>query len=199
MKKSLLLLAFATLVGTAHAADAFSNLAFPIVGGNYVLGDVYQQKIGYRFTSSLTGALTGFNVAIGNTWGDRSPRPFTLSLYSNGASDTLGTLFGTFSGLSTGEYPATNAVATVAATGPSLSSGSQYWLVVSTDSSSALTWNIANGASDLPGYSSNIFGTSYGSFPPGAFSVQVNPVPEPATVIALGAGALALVRRKMRK
>lgn len=197
--RSLALLLITGVAGSAHAADAFSNVDPSFTpGSGYAVGGGFQSVIGYRFTSGLTGSLTGFKLAINNVQSAQGVQyPFEVSIYTNSASDTLGTLLGTFSGLSTGNYPATPTLATVVASGPDLVANSQYWLVAS--STSQVTWNTPfNGASNLPGYYSTNGNPGYGTEYPGGFSVQVTPVPEPTTFVALGMGGLAFVRRRKR-
>ena len=187
---------------SASAVDAFSNLE-----GTYdKTGSVVSPyaTVGFRFASALTGPLTGFRASMNNlSTTDGAPRAFAFSLYTSTADDRLGTLLGSYAGLSTGKAynRAKKEIASVAASGPTLTAGTSYWLVAT--SQEQLVWNWVDHGVTMPTtYTISEGAANYGNYNAGAFSVQVgsasrvNPVPESASMAALGLGVLALVRRR---
>ncbi len=200
--RSASVLALATAALSAHALDAFNNLgpapaSYSTPNQGLVI-DVRTSQ-GPQFTAMATGALTGFQIAMNNN--DRNgPEAYALSLYADSGSNTLGSLLGTYSGMSTGvDYrTTTSALSSVAAPGAgvTIQSGAKYWLVASTAvSDGELAWNAS-----LTGVGPRYLNGRYDTLNTPAFSVQVTPqpTPEPATFAALGLGALAMLRRRKR-
>lgn len=197
---------FALLLATgafslARADDAFSNLS-PNPGA-YNAGSSWfinpTQTQGFQFTTTATGILTGLQIAMNNVSTADGRAAFSVGLYANSGTDTLGTLLGTYSGASTGAnyQTATSALASVAVGGSpvTITAGSKYWLVAS--SGNFLAWNtsLSGRARHYQAGSGYYFDGSTSS----AFSVQVNPVPEPVTSLALGLGAMALIRNRRKR
>ncbi len=189
---SLLVLVSSSLA--ACAADAFSNLAAAPnrydVGGGWIVGSNYTP--GFQFTSALSGALTGFQVAINDY---RGTGAFTLDLYRDSGSDTFGTLLGSYAGTSTGvTYSQTSALTAVAASGPTLTTGSRYWLVASGTSIDQLGWNLNADLGSSLVYKNGTYESGFTA----AFSVQVDPITSavPGPAAALPFALMALRRRK---
>src|SRR4051794_22591523 len=100
-----LIFGLASAALSAHAIDAYSNLgAFPAVydgtashpigdyssfgGGNYVFS--------CQFTASSGGTLTGFMVAMNTLVIPPSPQDYSLKLYTDSGTDTLGLQLGAY-------------------------------------------------------------------------------------------------------
>ncbi len=191
-----LLLALASAALSAHAEVAFSNKP----AGDYLASGfgIGPETRGYQFASTATGLLTGFDVSV-NNGSSSDHRPFTLKLYAD-AGGTLGTLLGSFAGLSSGLgfYSRTSGYESVAAGGVVLRSGASYWLVASSPTRviwqrTERTW--MRSLIDYDGSGNYYYGTSVASI----FSVNVDPsvtsiVPGPAA--ALPFALMALRRRK---
>lgn len=183
----------------AHAVDAYSNLGSGSalyqgdIDAAYFVSPTQVPFLGFQFVPTASGTLAGFRLAINDIG---NARPFSLSLYEDSGTGTLGKSLGTYGGTSTGRvfFDTTSALATVTATGPRLTQGTKYWLGLSTSSfDNQVAWNYSlatSGTRDLDG--------RYSTGPLGAFSVQVNPVPEPASWAALGVGAAGLTRRRKK-
>ena len=136
------------------ALDAFSNLfPTPEVYSHqfgYSIGDYTQNGYGieyqgFQFTTTASGILSGFQLAMNESDASTGLAPYTLELRSNGTGDTLGSVLGTYTGLSTGEEinAPKSLLSSVVATGApvSIESGTRYWLVAY--SAASLAWNPA--------------------------------------------------------
>ena len=205
------------LSASAHAVDAYSNLGSParFVSSNVQAGyplyrnslNSVNQGYGFQFASTATGTLTGFQVAMNQSTANQNDpnRTFILGLYADSGSDTLGTRLGTYSGKSRGVDTMTSGVSPITVVNSSvrLVSGARYWVVATLPGGiprQFLTWN--RSTVSTPGRMLQIFYGEpvYQSGSPAGFSVQVkpSPVPEPASLGALGLGALGFVRRRRR-
>ena len=186
---------------TANALDTYSNLGSPVAyrpaTPAYNLSGFIQ---GAQFTASLGGALTGFKVAINNSDDSTVQKPLTLRLYEDDGAGKLGALLGSYAGSTTGAWfvTETSALSTVDATGPvvALSAGWRYWLVAEVPGQTSGAWNRSTSADGRRYIQGDALEYSNSYLP--AFSVQVTAVPEPASVLALGLGALALIKRRKR-
>ena len=188
-----LLAALAPASLSAFGADAYSNITGPYAPSSYAVDRI--QSIGYRFTSSLSGEVSSFTVAMGNGSSETRPLAYTLSLYADDGG-RLGTLLGFYDGLSNGEaYGGASTYSVVAASGVSLTSGSDYWLVATSDNE--LVWYNPDRFMTQWGYIDQGGDEGYREIQSGAFSVQV--VPEPASIAACGLGALGLLHRRRRE
>lgn len=192
--RSVTLAAISLSVTAAHAVDAYSNK--PV--GDFS-GDGYQinsgQSIGYLFMSSATGSVSSIDVAV-NDFLSSGSLPFTVELYSDN-SGTLGSLLGSFSGMTTGSpYPVTSGYNTVPVSGVSLTSGSSYWLVAKANDS--LYWNwVDGGSTQLAAYSFDGTNYTYDTLTAGVFSVSLSTVPGPTAAVPFA--LMALRRRRARK
>lgn len=202
LPSSALVLALSVAAST-QTVDAFTNLdPAPNVygtGGNGTYSINAAQTQGFQFTATGAGVLSGFKAALNNASPGEGLLGLSLELYADSGADRLGTLLGSYGGVSTGSYfaGATSTLASVAATGTPVPivTGAKYWLVAA--SGNALGWNSANSSALHPRVSRNNPDT-YSEASYAAFSVQVTPVPEPASFATLGLGALAVIGRKRR-
>lgn len=150
---------------------------------------------GMQFTSAETGEITWIRIAMGLVVGTNE---FTLNLHSDD-SDTLGGLLGSWTVndemLSFGDL---NPPIEIAVSGPTLTTGAKYWLVASVLDDTWAAWNQNDTDAFGLRYMSLNGTESYNSGSRlGAFAVEV--VPEPATLLAVGAGLAALAARRRRK
>lgn len=191
--RTLALVGLHTVALSAHATDAYSNLAGPFVTTGQTVAPTL--SIGFQFTSGLTGALSSLSVAIGSVDPNAPAQPFALSLYADNAG-TLGTLLGSYSAMTNEYFGTAAALDVVPASGVTLTAGTSYWLVATTTSD--VVWNYvdAAGTAKQPGYFAFEDFPVYTTLQSSAFSVQANPVPEPTTFVALGLGVLGFLRRR---
>ena len=191
----------------ARAADAYSNLD-PAPGVyrldvGWLFGEPSFPDQGFQFTATVGGTVTGLTAAVNRSLvGGQAD--FAMGLYGNDATfhadglDHLGPLLETFAGTSTNVSWADTSSLLVPATSTSpaatLQAGAKYWLVAS--AASDLVWSMENGTGATQFHSGLYeYHPNQGA---GAFSIQVNPVPEPSALAALGIAAVALVKRRKR-
>jgi hypothetical protein len=99
----------------------------------------------------------------------------------------------------------TNALATgVSTLRPLLLEGNQYWVVASASGDAVMVFNFnTTGDFGLAGRANGGPWVSNSSFDAGAFRVNGTPavtaVPEPTSILLLGTGALALIRKRARR
>lgn len=212
MRYILVLASLAAIVTAAHADDAYSNFGPNNLSDSSLRSGIganslfYFSSDGFQFTPTISGTVTSLTAAIHNSTASGTI-PFTLALYSDSGSNTVGTQLGSWAATAataTDADDSTNSVAVASASGVSLTAGTTYWLVATNPDSNkanALSWNSAvsysGSLSDhLRYYVRN--GTPSYSTGLGAFSVQVAPVPEPTTIAALGLGLVTILRRRRR-
>ena len=187
----------AALVAPALGQDAYSDFgpgnSFSNNAG-WDVSNVYTPA--FQFQSTMTGALTGFEVAMGDL-GFLGVLPFTLKLYTDpgGAAGTSeGLLLGSWSGATDGTFFGDLvSPISVAASGVTLTAGSYYWLEAS---GTHVEWDFNSIGANNPMLEN---GSLYniGFLYDAAYSVQLTPAatPEPFTV-GLGIAGVALAIRR---
>jgi hypothetical protein len=182
----------AIIYNNFDGVDGYSGSGWTISGGT--TPSYFQQ--GFSFTSLVTGNLGSITVSLNYVAG---PNAFTLNLWSD-ASGLPGSALGSWAANS---LPAFGASPTVISTpgGPLLSAGTKYWLTAQapTGSGSWASWAQTNtGASSTRAFkqASGDPWSNGGSGVEGGMRLQTAPVPEPITLVVLGFGAVAAMRRK---
>lgn len=202
-RTSLLLSALGAAL-VAHAVDAFSNLKpAPNVYINAGVTIAAGTSFGHQFTATSTGTLSSIQVAMNNLGRNTTKLPFTLSLYRDSGGNSLGDLLGSFAaqtpGYEGGGDGATLASVATPGSSAEIVNGANYWLVARVDpGQTSVFWNLVSDLASRRTYYSDASSQGYYTRNQSAFAVQVNPVPEPTTMAALGLGALALLRRRRR-
>lgn len=155
--------------------------------------------VGMQFEASSTAFATSMDLSIqaqlaGSVGG-------TVNLFADSGSNTLGTFMHSVSFPTQPVLGSTGHV-TVALPNLLMTSGQKYWAVTNADGLfGMLFWHIPP---------SSTFGNMYttaSAASPGTYSqerqpglrITGDPVPEPATLVALGMGAAALLRRRLRR
>ncbi len=209
--RPLSLLALTAVSLSANADDAFNNIAAApnsyILGGDIIgprlfLGDNYQFTQGLQFTTTRGGSLAGFQLAMNNYGASVGQVGYSVTLLKDNGSDRLGSVLGTFNGLSTGIYftNTTSALSTVDASnsGVTLTSNTKYWLIATGPESLVWSYSLFDTENHYS-HDSIANTTDYFHMSAPALSVQVtDPVPEPASIAALGLGTVACLRRRKR-
>lgn len=149
---------------------------------------------GDQFVSAQTAEISLIRIAIALVTGTNQ---FTLDLYSDN-NDTLGGLIDSWTVVGEmGSFGSNNPVIDIAVSGPTLVTGTKYWLVASVLDDTWAAWNQNSTGATGNRYWDNNGNVTYSVGTNGAFAVEV--VPEPATMLALSAGLAALAARRRRK
>ncbi|MBX3117621.1 MAG: PEP-CTERM sorting domain-containing protein [Fimbriimonadaceae bacterium] len=194
-------LAFFALPG-AHAAIAFNNFgagdSFNTGSGGTIGGS--SSQVGYiiqgnGFNSLATGQISTITLGYGHVTGTNST---TFRLFG-GTAGSVGSFITSWTVTNSPAFGSgglvvinnTDALAT-------LNSGTDYWLIAEAASDAWQAWNNNNIGDVGPHAVSNDGGATYGigNGSRNVFRVEVEPVPEPASMAVLGIGALALIRRR---
>lgn len=204
MKKQIALLCFSLAAVSSQATIVFNTFGpgdSTLVQG-WGFGDLFDTRVASQFTSSGTGTLDVIKIKLQASGGSGIS---TISLFEDSGND-IGSLMATYTVDVT-----TAGVKTITNTDPSIElvAGGKYWLEAKSAVGSGVYsgWNQNNqsirgflkfgavlGNANNP---TSTYNVGNNAILPG-FSVEVSPVPEPASMLALGlvASAVAVRRRK---
>ncbi|HCM73997.1 MAG TPA: PEP-CTERM sorting domain-containing protein [Fimbriimonadaceae bacterium] len=184
---------FFNTFGSGDTYNRFSGMA--VSGRSSLLGSEISQ--GIQFQAAHTGAVSQLVMAIGHSFG----QPVVNLRLFNDNSNTMGTSVGGFyaTGVNPSSFGRGTEVITrdVSAVGWSLVAGQKYWLFASSGSDSWLTWNFSDDGKFYQRFTITN-GSAPNYYPSNGMAVRLEAVPEPASMIALGAGLLAVARRRRR-
>jgi hypothetical protein len=202
---SLLLPAAASATGIIFSnfgsAFAYDTTVGDVVG-NAFDGNTYAE--GSTFTPSTNAIFGSLQIALSCV--ANCPSPFTVALANDSGSDAPGSVIESFSlpGIILGPLGVFNIPLVLpSVVHPTLLSGTQYWVTVSSDLANSIAWNL-NSTGDV---SDQAISTDQGvtwfspsSLTPGAYELDTasTAAPEPATIVLLAAGlSLCLLRKRL--
>lgn len=181
-------------VNTFSSGDTYNTGSGATISG---LGGAVASEFvqGFLFTSANTGSIGQMVIAMGHVSG--TPQ-VTMRLYADN-SDTLGSQIGSdyVTTVNTGSFGAGTEVITrdVSGAGWTVTAGQNYWLMAQSANDSWLAWNFSTDGG-VYGRAIITNGGSPGYFDGVGLATRLEAVPEPASMIALGAGLLAVARRR---
>jgi len=121
----------------------------------------------------------------------------TMSLYADSGSDTVGALKGSWNISNMGSFGSAYSPSVInVGGGVGLVAGQKYWLIADSANDAWLAWNFNNMGVNQIKYWNNNGSGSYSTNTAGTYRIDTTVVPEPVSMIALGAGLLAIARRR---
>lgn len=176
------------------AGDSFNTgSGWTIAGASGSLGTDY--NTGSRFTSATSGTVTTITAAIGYVNGTNTA---TLTLYAD-AGGTLGAALGSWALANLPSFGSGSTVVINAGNTASVAAGSDYWLICDSADDAWMAWNVNNQGLKADLYQSiNNVPTYYTAIDTCAMRIETTPVPEPASMLAIGAGIAAFARKRRK-
>ncbi len=195
LTSGVLAVCFAVSVQAQVAYSSFGSGDSYRTGSIWVVGAGVDQIAAFQFESATTGIVSTIDFAFSS---DNSG-DITATLFED-SSNEKGAVVGSWTKAVPGGYAASVQSITNSNSAISLTAGSKYWLQLETP-----TTNLYGGwyFNDL-NLSSRMFLSQSGNGfyltnRAAAYRVSTSVVPEPASMAALGLGALALVRKRRKQ
>jgi hypothetical protein len=196
----LLVIAISYLSIATAAAQVIDQSYDPGNNGGYTFNLNNPQA--QSFTVGITGLLTQVDIRAYNFFGGANgPLNLRVHTFNPGAPPTLGSLLATAS-LPPSSVPSTSGFVSfdLTAAPPSVTSGQQLALVISTTGTTSYLWEgrVPGGYSSGQGYvvsGNNLFNTGSGANWDFGFRTYVVPEPAGLTIIAIALGAAGMCRR----
>lgn len=196
--KGTTLIATMAVCSAALAQIAYNNFGpgDTFIGSDgWSIGGSGEQGIALQFDSLATGMLVEIRFASFYLTGSSD---LQIQLRED-SSNEVGAVIKTWNITKTDGLPGTITALTSSDPSIVLTTGTTYWLGMSTNPGGHHGWNL-NDQGDTGRLAFNFSGGSWNYTDPEFFSAfDVTVVPEPASMIALGIGVAALVARRRRK
>lgn len=189
------------ILATSFTVSAFANVAYSSFGpldsydtaSGWTIGGNTNQTVAFQFESATTGVLSSIEYAsFGIVAGD-----INILLYEDNSDQVGNQMVGWGQSI----VPSGNAITTLTNPFPNiaLTAGSKYWVELRGVSSGVWGgWNQNDQSINSLAYYTSTGGSAYSTLLTSAFRVNTGVVPEPASMAALGLGALALVRKRRK-
>ena len=161
-----------------------------IAGPGSALGEF---ESGMLFTAGISGTVSQIDLALSQVTGDGGA---TVSLWTD-SGGLPGSMMGSWGVTAVPGFGGCCAVVTINTAAPTLVAGQSYFLVAIADDISWEAWNWnSQGVNGVFVENSGGGWSSFGGETLGAFDILSGGVPEPASMMLLGAGLLFVLMRK---